>query len=143
MVNHNEVGLEGSYYLVHGTNKIISNVMYITSQEGLNLAERILSEEFGCVDNNDKTRLDFTDGARELVYQRDSDHQGIAHFHLNLKGNIGPHIYLHHWIGEMVPEDFKEDATRKMLERLYEAIQPERVAGVQGIHLEDKLPWQK
>ena len=147
MVNHKEVGLEGSYYLVYGTDKVISNITYFTDQRGLNLAERILVEEFGCVDNDDGERTDFSRNQRALVYERDIDHQGIAHFHLHLnngvESHIGTHLYLHHWLSEMIPEDFKEDATRKILQRLYEELQPEKVTGLQGISLEDKLPWEK
>jgi hypothetical protein len=145
MVRESEIKYEpGSVYLIHEFGKIISGVHYHTTRGGTTLAERVLIDEFGLVNERDGAATDFRDGCRKLVYERAQElDSGIAHFHLNIRRPGNEMIYLHHWIDRLTPDDFKRDVTREMLKRIYEVIQPNKVTNCVLAPLKEKLPWQK
>jgi len=135
MVHHSEIEVD-EIYLIHNQNPVISGVFYSTTTKKVDLAERVLREEFNLVDE-----LGFQGRVCPkigLVCEREGT--GIYHVHLvNEEPTRGPHLYFHYWIDRMEAKDFLDDPMRKPIKRIYDLIDPRQVTDMLGTPI--TLPW--
>lgn len=142
-MQESEIEVDGNW-MIYEANKVLTSVFFWTNQGNVTLAEKVLREELGLVDERNGPKeptLDYD--CVKLVYEnKEGSNPGVYHVHLTFGGSkLEPNIYFHYWLDRMTPQDFAEDPMMEAMQKVYEAITPNRITGPLNIEINEH-PWK-